>query len=136
VDIKLSTSFCVYATTLQHVTCYIVEKAYTTDIISEYMIATKRTLTKPLGWEPMKEFEFREIFFKYPFKESFTRQFLYDDENIKEGVFNCKLFELKHKFIEDIGIAIADDWKNDRIKFFRYGSKLKWDSFEIKNNKK
>jgi hypothetical protein len=95
------------------------------------MIATKRTFVKPIGWEKLKEFEFRKLFFTYEIKDGSVRQFFYNDDNIREGVFNCRLFELS----DGIGIAMVDDWKSDKLTYYRFGSRLKWDDFEQRQNK-
>jgi hypothetical protein len=102
------------------------------------MAISNAQLKKPLGWIEINEYEFRRGFFMYKLGNHEPRQFYYVENNIKEGLFNCRLFDLDYSYADGIGYAIIDDWKADTLRFIKYGSSIKWREFEekfLKSNK-
>jgi hypothetical protein len=96
------------------------------------MALSNAQLKKPSGWVEVSEHEFRRAFFTFKFEKEEPRQIYYVENNIKEGLFNSKLFELDYSFADGLGFAIVDDWKSDKLRFFKYGSRIKWREFENK----
>lgn len=82
---------------------------------------------RPKGWEEISEKEFRRIFFMYIYQEPEYRQIFYDEESSMSGIFSAKLFRLSYENDRDLGVAMVNDWKEDKLSFFRFGTR--WSEF-------
>ncbi len=81
--------------------------------------------TPPNHWQEISEKEFRHLFFMYIFKPHEYRQLRYTD-TLMGGLNNTKLYEIQYEGWEDLGVAIADDWKASKLKFYKFGNPELW----------
>ena len=86
---------------------------------------------RPEGWKeiPVKEF-MDHYYFHYCLKDSESRLIKYDESTTMSGLFSARLYDLEYPGCEDMGCAIVNDWKEGKMKFFRYGDDKRWTKFQ------
>jgi hypothetical protein len=68
-------------------------------------------------------------FFTYCFKESKdnSRQPNYNPNNWLEGSYDMRLFWINEE--KELGYGIAKDWKNNKIRWYKFGNAEAWNDF-------
>jgi hypothetical protein len=82
---------------------------------------------EPEGWKEISEDDFKRLFFHYIYKKPEFRQIFYNQEKSSMGgVYDAKLFEVEYDGWENMGVAIIDDFKAKKMKFYKFGTEERW----------
>lgn len=91
--------------------------------------------TLPDHYREIDEHEFARAFFGYVKKEAESRQFCYPAEEVAKipvGLRHATLFEFWYQGWEGMGVAMAHDFWNKKIHYYKFGAEERWKKNEAK----
>lgn len=84
--------------------------------------------TMPEDLKIIENYKEYQDFFSYCIESQESRNPRYSEEFI-DGHFKLIIFWIKKE--KGLGFGIAQDWKNKKIIFYKFGSEEKWNTFNI-----
>ena len=82
--------------------------------------------TLPEDAKIITDYEEQQRFFIHSMEQE-SRQPQYNPNNFMEGFFNLRIFWVRKEL--GIGYGFADNWKEKRVDFYRFGSEENWTRF-------